>query len=71
MAEQLPIEDHYGAMVLIKNCWRCEGNAEDWRRAVHQLHGASMASGESLHADLSFLVAVGYQRLEMARTVQS
>jgi len=71
MAEQLPIEDHYGAMALIKDCWRLTDGSCQWRRSIEQLHGASMVADESIRSDLVFLVDIGYQRLEMAEAVQS
>ena len=71
MTEQLPIENHGGAMLLIKDCWSLRDGPEQWRRSMHQLHGAAMACDDALASDLSFLASIAYYRIVMAKAVQS
>jgi len=65
MAEQLPIENHYGAMLLIESCWS-EDTCKSWRDASNTLHGGVLlADDREIYHDLNFLRDIAYTRLEM------
>ena len=70
MKKQLPIEKHYGAMLLRQDGWSRD-EPKQWLRAIEQLHGASMVvCDDSLFHEFLFLIEIAGIRLEMAEEVE-